>query len=139
MTAYLETQGYVVNYYETWGIKFIALLFVFVSNMVGIRAVAVSSIVMSLFVLAPFVVEPFVASDLSVKALENVNPNINWTLFLSTILWNYQGWDSLGCIAGEVRDSGRAYPLAILIALVLITFNYVVPGTLNVMVHMYGQ
>lgn len=39
------------------------------------------------------------------------------------------GWDSLGCVAGEVKDGGRTYPIAIGIAMFLITINYAFPGT----------
>ena len=28
---------------------------------------------------------------------------IMWSTFASTMIWNYSGWDSLGCFAGEVR------------------------------------
>jgi amino acid transporter len=41
-----------------------------------------------------------------------------------------KGWDSLGCVAGEVKDGGRTYPIAIMIAMVLITINYAFPGSL---------
>ena len=29
---------------------------------------------------------------------------IVWSPFISTILWNLQGFDNLGCIAGEVKN-----------------------------------
>lgn len=38
------------------------------------------------------------------------------------------GWDSLGCVAGEVKDGGKTYPIAIMIAMILITINYAFPG-----------
>jgi len=38
-----------------------------------------------------------------------------------------QGWDSIGTMAGEVKDSARTYPLGIIIALVVITLTYSVP------------
>ncbi|MFN7124229.1 MAG: amino acid permease, partial [Hydrogenophaga sp.] len=57
---------------------------------------------------------------------------IDWAPFVSTLLWNYQGWDSLGCIAGEVNDGGRTYPLGIGIALILIVITYLAPVAVGV-------
>lgn len=127
ITAYLATQGYIVSPFESWCIKGASVLFVVLSNVLGIRAIALSSIAMSLFVLAPFVLEPFVATSITTDVWYQSAPDIHWSVFLSALVWNYQGWDSLGCIAGEVHDGGRAYPLAIAIALVLITINYALP------------
>ncbi|POM77040.1 Amino Acid-Polyamine-Organocation (APC) Family, partial [Phytophthora palmivora] len=62
---------------------------------------------------APFVLEPLSIETFNLATWGSVAPQIDWSLFLSTILWNYQGWDSLGCVAGEVKDGGRTYPIAI--------------------------
>jgi uncharacterized membrane protein YgcG len=43
------------------------------------------------------------------------------------MVWNYSGWDSLGCFAGEVRNAQRSYPIGIMICLVFITINYALP------------
>ena len=43
------------------------------------------------------------------------------------MVWNYSGWDSLGCFAGEVRNAQRSYPIGIMICLVFITVNYALP------------
>uniref|UniRef100_M4B7Z9 Uncharacterized protein n=1 Tax=Hyaloperonospora arabidopsidis (strain Emoy2) TaxID=559515 RepID=M4B7Z9_HYAAE len=92
------------------------------------------SVVMSLFVLAPFILEPLSVETFNLATWGNVAPNIDWSVFLSTILWNYQGWDSLGCVAGEVKEGGRTYPIAITIAMILITVNYAVPVGAGIMV-----
>uniref|UniRef100_K3WW37 Amino acid permease/ SLC12A domain-containing protein n=1 Tax=Globisporangium ultimum (strain ATCC 200006 / CBS 805.95 / DAOM BR144) TaxID=431595 RepID=K3WW37_GLOUD len=125
---------YVMSDAERWIVKGTALLFVFAANAVGMRAVALASVGMSLFVLAPFILEPMSVETFNLATWGSVAPNINWSLFLSTILWNYQGWDSLGCVAGEVKDGGRTYPIAIVIAMVLITINYAFPVAAGIMV-----
>ncbi|KAL3665142.1 hypothetical protein V7S43_009773 [Phytophthora oleae] len=126
--AFLESgYGYTLSGTEQWLVKCSALLLVFMSNAVGMRAVALASVLMSLFVLAPFILEPLSVETFNLSTWGSVAPEIDWSLFLSTILWNYQGWDSLGCVAGEVKDGGRTYPIAILIAMVLITINYAFP------------
>ena len=83
--------SYALSGTERWLVKCVALLFVFVSNVVGLRAVAMVSVVMSLFVLAPFILEPLSVETFNLATWGNVAPNIDWSVFLSTILWNYQG------------------------------------------------
>ncbi|KAE8995568.1 hypothetical protein PF011_g16272 [Phytophthora fragariae] len=126
--------GYTLSGTEQWLVKCSALLLVFASNAVGMRAVAMASVLMSLFVLAPFVLEPLSVETFNLATWGSVAPQIDWSLFLSTILWNYQGWDSLGCVAGEVKDGGKTYPIAISIAMVLITINYAFPVGAGIMV-----
>ncbi|CEG47047.1 amino acid permease family protein [Plasmopara halstedii] len=126
--------SYTLSGLEKWLIKCVALLLVFMSNVVGMRAVALASVLMSLFVLTPFVLEPLSVDTFNLATWGTVAPQIDWSLFLSTILWNYQGWDSLGCVAGEVKDGGRTYPIAIVIAMVLITINYALPVGAGIMV-----
>jgi amino acid transporter len=117
-----------------WMVKGLALLLVFSANAVGMRLVALASVAMSLFVLAPFVLEPLSIEAFNVATWGQVAPQVDWSLFLSTILWNYQGWDSLGCVAGEVKDGGRTYPIAIGIAMLLITINYAFPVAAGIMI-----
>lgn len=76
---------------ERWLVKAVALLLVFTANAVGMRAVALASVAMSLFVLAPFVLEPMSVETFNLSTWGSVAPEIDWSLFLSTILWNYQG------------------------------------------------
>lgn len=89
---------------ERWLVKSLALLFVFVSNVVGLRAVAVASVLMSLFVLAPFILEPLSIETFNLATWGSVAPDIDWSVFLSTILWNYQG--------GLCRTWGAMFGLA---------------------------
>ena len=89
--AYLGGIGYTTTEFQMWCIKGASLLFVLLSNIIGMRVVALSSVLMSLFVLAPFVLEPIELGKINVKSWSQVSPNINWSLFLSTLIWNYQG------------------------------------------------
>jgi hypothetical protein len=89
--AYLNSQDVFINDMEKWGLKACALLLVFLANVFGMRIVAFSSIAMSLFVLAPFLLEPIALTDFHTSAWYLVAPSIDWSLFLSTIVWNYQG------------------------------------------------
>jgi hypothetical protein len=53
--------------------------------------------------------------------------DIEWSSFISTILWNLQGFDNLGCIAGEVKNVKVSYPLGVSVATAAISTFYVLP------------
>ena len=46
---------------------------------------------------------------------------------LSTVLWNYIGWDNASTVQGEVIDASRAYPRALALALPMVALGYFVP------------
>ncbi|XP_051138403.1 probable polyamine transporter At1g31830 isoform X2 [Andrographis paniculata] len=53
--------------------------------------------------------------------------NINWALYLNTLFWNLNYWDSISTLAGEVGDPGRTLPKALLYALILVFLAYFFP------------
>lgn len=48
-------------------------------------------------------------------------------LGLSTVMWNYMGWDNVSTFADEVNDPSRNYPRALLVALPLTVAAYLLP------------
>jgi amino acid transporter len=48
---------------------------------------------------------------------------------LSTVLWNYLGWDNASTVGGEIKDASRTYPRALVIALATVTAGYLLPVT----------
>lgn len=46
---------------------------------------------------------------------------------LSTVMWNYMGWDNTSTFAGEVNDARRNYPRALAAALPLTVAAYLLP------------
>ena len=48
---------------------------------------------------------------------------------LSTVLWNYLGWDNASTVGGEIRDASRTYPRALALALAVVTAGYLLPVT----------
>lgn len=48
-------------------------------------------------------------------------------LGVAIVLWNYSGWDNVSTFAAEVKDAPRAYPFALVSALLLIAIAYVLP------------
>ncbi|KAA0149092.1 hypothetical protein FNF29_06180 [Cafeteria roenbergensis] len=116
-----------------WSIKGVSLLIVIVLNVLGIDVVATSSVFFTLIIVAPFIVQLFMVEYKPENWLY-VAPEIEWVPFLSATLWAVQGFDSMGCVAGEVKDAHRTYPLGVSLATTLITANYLLPVMVGVSV-----
>ena len=52
---------------------------------------------------------------------------VRWGTFLSVLLWNTSGYDSVGALAAEVENPGRDFPRAMVASIVLISLVYVLP------------
>ncbi len=53
-----------------------------------------------------------------------------WTAMgvgLSTVLWNYIGWDNASTVGEEIRDASSTYPRALAITLAVVTCAYLLP------------
>lgn len=46
---------------------------------------------------------------------------------LSTVLWNYLGWDNASTVGEEIHDASRTYPKALAITLAVVTCAYLLP------------
>ena len=121
-----QFAGFSPSGLAAWACKGLALGLVLLLNVYGMKVVALSSVGFTLFLLLPFAVAPFLVTATPSRWF-TAAPRIEWNLFVSALLWCMQGWDSLGCIAGEVQDGGKTYPTSIGITLVLIVANYFVP------------
>ncbi|OGQ81398.1 MAG: hypothetical protein A3F90_13075, partial [Deltaproteobacteria bacterium RIFCSPLOWO2_12_FULL_60_19] len=102
-------------------------------NIRGAKPVGVSVTVFTVLVLAPF-------AALVVLGLPQVDPatwlasggKAEWGLLLSVVLWNNCGWDNAGTCAGEVEKPDKTYPRAMAVAVVLVTFAYLLPVAVGV-------
>ena len=54
-------------------------------------------------------------------------PGVRWGTFLSVLLWNTSGYDSVGALAAEVANPGRDFPRAMSATIVLVTVVYLLP------------
>jgi amino acid transporter len=89
-----------------------------------------ATVLFTIAVLAPYIIEPLVSfNDFNPSNLTETFAfkDIDWNLFLNTILWNFSGWDALGCVAGEVKNPKRSYPVGISFGVLLVFLNYVIP------------
>jgi amino acid transporter len=100
------------------------------SNLGGSRNVGGSSVALTVVLLAPFAIMAVAAighrAPHASEAGAPVAPHHIVTGIL-VAMWNYMGWDNASTIAGEVDRPQRNYPLAMGIAVALVTLTYVVP------------
>ncbi|KAI5075333.1 hypothetical protein GOP47_0009409 [Adiantum capillus-veneris] len=84
--------------------------------------------------LAFFSLVPFMAVGL--LALPRIKPKqwlasdlkrTNWRGFLNSLFWNLNFWDKASTLAGEVEKPRETFPKALLAAVVLVIFSYLVP------------
>ena len=111
-----------------WAVKFGVLGVVTLVNVRGSSSVAALSLLVTLVIMGPILAEPFFPTvSLHTGDWFATSGSVDWSVFLSVLLWNYQGWDGLGCVAGEVSNAKRTYPLAVSAAMVLATISYALP------------
>lgn len=109
-------------------------------NYRGLTIVGWVAIVLGVFSLVPFAL-------MGLLAIPRLKPwrwcmvdlkNVNWGLYLNTLFWNLNYWDSISTLVGEVEDPGKTLPRALFYALILVVFAYFFPlliGTGAVPVH----
>jgi amino acid transporter len=106
-------------------------------NLLGIRSVGAGSVLMSLALLLPFVVIVVVGfcfhshapatPSAATPPTTSPDSNVGWVGGILVVMWNYMGWDNTSTIAGEVDRPQRTYPLAMLIAVLLVAATYIIP------------
>lgn len=104
-------------------------------NVVGTAAVERVSGLLILLVQSPFVLIPIAAARRfgpgAFAWRRDGDAAADWAstlaVSLSTILWNCQGFNAIGNIAGEVVDPARDIPRGLTLAAAAVTLNYVLP------------
>ncbi|XP_021905312.1 probable polyamine transporter At1g31830 isoform X2 [Carica papaya] len=98
-------------------------------NYRGLTVVGWVAIFLGVFSLLPFVF-------MGLVAIPKLKPsrwlvvdlgNVNWSLYLNTLFWNLNYWDSISTLAGEVENPGRTLPKALFYALIFVVIGYIFP------------
>ncbi|HWG37470.1 MAG TPA: APC family permease [Terriglobales bacterium] len=95
---------------------------------VGTRVTTAWSLAAAAAVLAPFVAFAAAAARAHPGAAAAAGPGLapaGWAVGLSTVMWNYAGWDNVSTFAPDVAGPQRVYPRALGAGLGLITLFYV--------------
>jgi amino acid transporter len=97
-------------------------------NYTGLSVVGWSAVALGLASLSPFLV-------MSGVAVPKIRPHRwavtagekDWKLFLNTLFWNLNYWDSVSTMAGEVDRPGKTFPKALLSAVCMASLGYLLP------------
>lgn len=98
-------------------------------NYRGLSIVGWVAILLGVFSLLPFVLMGLVA----IPKLEPSRwfvvdfSNVDWGLYLNTLFWNLNYWDSISTLAGEVENPNKTLPKALFYALILVVSAYFFP------------
>ncbi|XP_042506122.1 probable polyamine transporter At1g31830 isoform X3 [Macadamia integrifolia] len=98
-------------------------------NYRGLTIVGWAAVLLGVFSILPFVVMGFVAiPKLKPSRWLVVNlHNVDWGLYLNTLFWNLNYWDSISTLAGEVDNPKKTLPKALFYALILVVLGYFFP------------
>ncbi|KAF8033477.1 hypothetical protein BT93_D2170 [Corymbia citriodora subsp. variegata] len=98
-------------------------------NYRGLTIVGWVAVALGVFSILPFVVMGLV----SIPKLEpsrwlvvNLH-DVDWNLYLNTLFWNLNYWDSISTLAGEVDTPKKTLPRALFYALILVVCGYFFP------------
>ncbi|XP_074562060.1 putative polyamine transporter At1g31830 [Curcuma longa] len=98
-------------------------------NYRGLAIVGWMSVFLGLFSIAPFIL-------MGLVAIPELRParwlvvdwyNVDWNLYLNTLFWNLNYWDSISTLAGEVDEPKKTLPKALFYALILVVVGYLYP------------
>uniref|UniRef100_A0A6N2LK36 Amino acid permease/ SLC12A domain-containing protein n=1 Tax=Salix viminalis TaxID=40686 RepID=A0A6N2LK36_SALVM len=98
-------------------------------NYRGLSIVGWVAILLGVFSLLPFVFMGLV----SIPKLEPSRwfvvdfNNVDWGLYLNTLFWNLNYWDSISTLTGEVENPNKTLPKALFYALILVVSAYFFP------------
>lgn len=117
------------------GVVFVIIPFAIV-NLLSSRLVGASSALIAVIVLLPLVA--LAAFGIFQLVTEGINPFSPFVIGgdtplatvgvgLAIIMWSYCGFDSIGVIAGEVKNPSRIIPRATIIAMGVIILSYLLP------------
>ncbi|KVH95115.1 probable polyamine transporter At1g31830 isoform X1 [Cynara cardunculus var. scolymus] len=98
-------------------------------NFRGLTIVGWVAVLLGVFSLVPFVI-------MGLISIPRIEPArwlvvdlhvVDWNLYLNTLFWNLNYWDSISTLAGEVDNPKKTLPKALLYALILVVFGYFFP------------
>ncbi|CAL9084686.1 unnamed protein product [Musa textilis] len=98
-------------------------------NYRGLTIVGWMAVFLGIFSIAPFILMGLVAIPKlrpSRWLVVDIN-KVDWNLYLNTLFWNLNYWDSISTLAGEVDNPKSTLPKALFYALILVVFGYLYP------------
>ncbi|XP_039771551.1 polyamine transporter PUT1-like isoform X1 [Panicum virgatum] len=98
-------------------------------NYRGLTVVGWVAICLGVFSVLPF----FVMGLISLPKLRPARwlavdlHDVDWNLYLNTLFWNLNYWDSISTLSGEVDNPGKTLPKALFYAVIFVVVGYLYP------------
>lgn len=98
-------------------------------NYRGLNIVGWAAITLGVFSILPFVVMGLISIPrMQPKRWLVVDlQRVDWSLYLNTLFWNLNYWDSVSTLAGEVENPGQTLPRSLFYAVILVVLGYFFP------------
>ena len=114
-----------------WWVALAVVIACALLNIAGVKVVSLTSLWLFFALTAPFVVivclAPFKVGALVNAVTKPTTSTVDILGGLLICMWNYMGWDNASTIATEVERPQRTYPRAMLVAVCIVAFSYVIP------------
>jgi amino acid transporter len=113
-------------------VAFACAAFVVGVNLAGLEAVGWTSILLSIIVLLPFVLfAGFAAPSMTPDRVFAQPPGglagADLGLLISTVIWQFSGFDTVAALSEEVKNPRRTFPIAMFLTVAFITVVYLLP------------
>ncbi|XP_004513415.1 probable polyamine transporter At1g31830 [Cicer arietinum] len=104
-------------------------IFLTLLNYRGLTIVGFVAVFLGVFSLIPFVVMGFISiPKLKPSRWVEVDlHDVDWNLYLNTLFWNLNYWDSISTLVGEVENPKKTLPKGLFFALILVVLGYLFP------------
>ena len=136
IAAYLSQLAPALTFAQLYGVKVAVVALAAALNVAGVESLSSSALLLTFFIMLPFLLVPCAAQAYGLSfdwpALAAIPPTLASSIpvFISTVMWNMQGWSEVGCIAGEVEPA--VFPAGMAIAAAMVTLAYAVPVVFGV-------
>jgi amino acid transporter len=121
---------------DTWYYQLLVYIlsigFAITCNVFGLEAVGWASFALGFLILSPFVLFVAFAARLMTPSrvfapfpAEAGEPDL--ALLISTVIWQFSGFDTVAAVSAEVANPRRTFPLAMFMTVILVTIVYLLP------------
>lgn len=101
-------------------------------NVSGLGIVGTWSFVITFMIIAPFAIffclgASSLRTDLVFADKDPKYGPVDFNLLVSTLIWQYSGWDTVAALAEETKNPKKTFPLGLGITLLMVTLTYILP------------
>jgi amino acid transporter len=110
----------------------LSIAFAVTCNVFGLEAVGWASFALGFLILSPFVLfVGFAARSMTpARVFARFPPDAgepDLALLISTVIWQFSGFDTVAAVSAEVANPRRTFPIAMFMTVVLVTVVYLLP------------